>query len=267
MALPAAASSVIVSAPFIDGMGVGVGLGMTATTLPVAVVLIDPGEFSPTASDEPLHAASTIRLAPAKTVRRIESLPRRQFERHHSAAWAPLNNCLRDAPRYAGGMTLKRSFPPVVDARTRLLICGSLPGERSLAAGRYYAHPQNQFWRLLSPVAQADLQALEYDARLAALLAARIGLWDVVASATRTGSGDAAIRDHAPNALPALAATLPGLRAIAFNGGAAGKIGMRQMNDAGADFALIALPSSSPLHTVGLAAKQPAWAALARYLR
>ena len=26
-------------------------------------------------------------------------------------------------------MTLKRSFPPVVDANTRLLICGSLPGE------------------------------------------------------------------------------------------------------------------------------------------
>ena len=131
-------------------------------------------------------------------------------------------------------MTVKRSFPPVVDARTRLLICGSLPGDRSLAARRYYAHPQNQFWRLLSPVAGVDLPARDYDARLAALLAARIGLWDVVASATRAGSSDAAIRDHAVNDLPALAATLPNLRAIAFNGGTAAKIGMRQMKEAGA---------------------------------
>jgi hypoxanthine-DNA glycosylase len=164
-------------------------------------------------------------------------------------------------------MTLKRSFAPVVDARTRLLICGSLPGDRSLAAARYYAHPQNQFWRLLSPAAGADLSALEYDARLAALLEARIGLWDVVASATRLGSTDAAIRDHRANDLPALVATLPELRAIAFNGGAAAKIGLRQMADASAAYVLIALPSSSPLHTVGQATKQPAWARLAGVLQ
>jgi hypoxanthine-DNA glycosylase len=158
-------------------------------------------------------------------------------------------------------MTLKRSFLPVVDARTRLLICGSLPGDRSLAAARYYAHPQNQFWRLLSPVAGVDLTALDYDRRLAALLEARIGLWDVVASATRQGSSDAAIRNHAANDLPSLAATLPNLHAIAFNGGTAYRLGVRQM--AGADrYALIALPSSSPLHTVGIAAKQAAWTAL-----
>lgn len=164
-------------------------------------------------------------------------------------------------------MTLKRSFAPVVDTRTRLLICGSLPGDRSLAAGRYYAHPQNQFWRLLSPVAGVDLPALDYDARLAALLAARIGLWDVVASATRPGSNDAAIRDHAANDLPALAATLPDLRAIAFNGGTAAAIGIRQMKAAGAGLQLIALPSSSPLHTVGVAAKQAEWSACREWLR
>lgn len=163
-------------------------------------------------------------------------------------------------------MTLKRSFPPVVDARTRLLICGSLPGDRSLAAQRYYAHPQNQFWRLLTPVVGQDLAALGYDDRLAALLDAHIGLWDVVASATRPGSSDAAIRDPAPNDLEQLAATLPDLRAIAFNGGTAQRIGMRAMDRHAARYALVALPSSSPLHTIGIAAKQAAWAALRDYL-
>lgn len=159
---------------------------------------------------------------------------------------------------------VKQSFPPVVDAGTRLLICGSLPGDASLAAARYYAHPQNQFWRLLSPAVGADLAALEYDARLAALLAAGIGLWDVVAAADRAGSTDAAIRDHRPNDLPALIATLPHLRAVAFNGATAHRLGRRLLADT--DLPLLALPSSSPLHTIGVAAKQPAWSALSRYL-
>jgi len=146
------------------------------------------------------------------------------------------------------------------------LICGSLPGDRSLAAQRYYAHPQNQFWRLLSPVVESDLAALDYEDRLAALLDAHIGLWDVVATATRAGSSDAAIRDHAPNDLEQLAAKLPQLRAIAFNGGTAHKIGLRLMEDQVQRYDLVALPSSSPLHTIGIAAKQGAWAALRAYL-
>lgn len=157
-------------------------------------------------------------------------------------------------------MTVKRSFSPVVNAETRLLICGSLPGDASLAAARYYAHPQNQFWRLLSPVVGCDLDPLPYDDRLAALLAAGIGLWDVVASAQRTGSSDAAIRGLSTNDLPTLVAGLPNLRAVAFNGGTALRHGRRLL--AATDIAILALPSSSPLHTIGIAAKQEAWTSL-----
>ncbi|MES2337234.1 MAG: DNA-deoxyinosine glycosylase [Pseudomonadota bacterium] len=159
-------------------------------------------------------------------------------------------------------MPRKSSFAPVVDDRTRLLICGSLPGDRSLATERYYAHPQNQFWRLLSPVVGCDLHALDYDARLAALRAAGIGLWDVIASAMRAGSTDAAIRDRTGNDIAALAQGLPALRAVAFNGGTALTLGRRQMGALAGRYAIVALPSSSPLHTVGLAAKQPAWLGL-----
>ncbi|MES2441862.1 MAG: DNA-deoxyinosine glycosylase [Pseudomonadota bacterium] len=160
----------------------------------------------------------------------------------------------------------KHSFPPVIDSRVRLLVLGSLPGERSLAARQYYAHPQNQFWQLISPAAGRDLTALGYDDRLAALLDAHIGLWDVVASAHRAGSTDAAIREPEPHDIAALAATLPDLRAIAFNGGTALRHGLRQLGPNVAKIATIALPSSSPLHTVGLAAKLPAWKELSSYL-
>ena len=65
----------------------------------------------------------------------------------------------------AGGR--KASFPPVVDARTRVLLLGSLPGEVSLAKVQYYAHPQNQFWRLIGTVVGQPLAPLAYHERLA----------------------------------------------------------------------------------------------------
>jgi len=160
----------------------------------------------------------------------------------------------------------KHSFPPVVDARVRLLVLGSLPGERSLAERRYYAHPQNQFWRLISPAAGQELAPRPYDERLEALLSAHIGLWDVVASATRPGSTDAAMRDIEGHDIAALAATLPDLRAIAFNGGTALRHGLKQLGTAANRYAIVALPSSSPLHTIGFEAKLPAWTALANWL-
>ena len=160
----------------------------------------------------------------------------------------------------------KTSFPPVIDANVRLLVLGSLPGERSLAERRYYAHPQNQFWQLISPAAGRDLTALDYEARLAALLDAHIGLWDVVASARRQGSTDAAIHDVEAHDIAALATTLPRLRAIAFNGATALRHGLKQLRQSPPQFATISLPSSSPLHTVGAAAKLPEWRKLSSYL-
>ncbi|MFC3228178.1 DNA-deoxyinosine glycosylase [Marinibaculum pumilum] len=163
-------------------------------------------------------------------------------------------------------MTRKSSFPPVADDRTRLVVLGSLPGDASLRAGRYYAHPQNQFWRLMGAVLETELQALDYPDRLAALLARGVGLWDVAASARREGSSDAAIRDLQGNDIAALPDRLPALRTLAFNGGTAHRHGMRQLGPAADRLAAIALPSSSPLHTVGLAAKLPAWLALRAWL-
>lgn len=165
-------------------------------------------------------------------------------------------------------MPLKHSFPPVADDDARVLVLGSLPGDRSLAAQRYYAHPQNQFWQLMSPVVGHDLVVLAYDDRLATLRASGVALWDVVGSARRAGSSDAAIVDIAGNDIAGLAARLPWLRAIAFNGGTALKQGLKLLGgkaDTGGP-AIVALPSSSPLHTIGLAAKQPAWDQLAAFL-
>lgn len=162
-------------------------------------------------------------------------------------------------------MDRKASFPPVVAPDTRVLVLGSLPGERSLAAGHYYAHPQNRFWHLIGKVIGADLRPLDYEARLEALLAAKVGLWDTVASARRIGSLDTAIREAEPNPLADLAVSLPGLRAVGFNGKASARIGMPQLAHTG--LALIPLPSSSPANaSIPLAEKEKLWARLADFL-
>lgn len=148
-------------------------------------------------------------------------------------------------------------FPPVVTPQTRLLILGSLPGAASLAAGHYYANPRNQFWALLETVIEQPLVELGYDARLDTLRAAGIGLWDTVAAASRPGSLDADIRLHAASDMPALAATLPELRAIAFNGGTAARIARREIG--ATELALIDLPSSSPAYTLAFSRKAEAW--------
>ena len=160
---------------------------------------------------------------------------------------------------------LHSCFPPVANARTRLVVLGSLPGIASLAAGRYYAHPRNQFWPLIGAAIGRELAPISYEARLEALLDAGVGLWDTVAAATRRGSLDADIRLRAASDLPGLVGTLPELRVIAFNGGTSARIGRRELAGT-TGFALVDLPSSSPAYTLPFAAKRETWLQLHAYL-
>jgi hypoxanthine-DNA glycosylase len=156
----------------------------------------------------------------------------------------------------------KRSFPPVVDRNVRLLILGSLPGEISLAHSKYYAHPLNQFWLLMSEVIDTDLTALPYAERLRALLKNKIGLWDVVAEAHREGSLDSNIRNHAHNDLVGLIDQLPHLTTIAFNGGTATRLGLKALKEHAAKYRVVTMPSSSPAYTRPYAEKSAAWKTL-----
>lgn len=161
---------------------------------------------------------------------------------------------------------MQHCFAPVTRSDTRILVLGSLPGVRSLEERRYYANPQNQFWRLMSAVIGRDLVPLTYDERLAALLDAGVGLWDTVAAATREGSLDASIQLHKASDLAAIIATLPALRVLGFNGKTSAKIGRGQLG-APAGLALVDLPSSSSAHAaMRFEQKRDIWLQLAAYL-
>jgi hypoxanthine-DNA glycosylase len=150
---------------------------------------------------------------------------------------------------------------PVGSPDATLLILGSLPGEVSLRTQRYYAHPQNQFWRLLGMAIGEDLGSLDYDRRLERLAARRIALWDVIGEAHRRGSLDGAIRGATSNELAGFAATHLELKAIAFNGKTAARLGRPALKGA-STITLIDLPSSSPAYTLAIAEKAKLWGQL-----
>lgn len=120
--------------------------------------------------------------------------------------------------RHSKASSLLCGLAPVVDARTRVLILGSFPGAASLAAQQYYAHPQNQFWRLLGALLSEPLPELDYRLRLERVLAHGLGIWDVLAACRRTGSLDSAITDARPNDFAGLLARYPELQLACFNG-------------------------------------------------
>lgn len=156
----------------------------------------------------------------------------------------------------------KRCFDPVVDARTRLLVLGSLPGEQSLVLQEYYGNRQNQFWFLMSEVIEVELVPLDYSARLNALLAHGIGLWDVVAEAHRSGSLDSHIRERSDNDLCGFLLRHPNIEALAFNGRTAAKLGIKALGAKASCYQIADLPSSSPAYTLPYAEKLMRWRAL-----
>ena len=164
-------------------------------------------------------------------------------------------------------MPVKLGLPPIARSDARLFILGSLPGDASLAAQRYYAHPTNQFWRLLGQAIGEELQPLGYEDRLERLGARRIGLWDVIASASRRGSLDQAIRDAEHNRIEHLLHDFADLRAVAFNGSTASAIGRKLIEEPPHRLRLIDLPSSSAANTTPFADKARRWAALGEILR
>ncbi len=160
------------------------------------------------------------------------------------------------------------AFPPLVGEAPRLLILGSLPGVRSLAAGEYYAHPRNAFWPIMGTLFGAHPE-LPYALRTVTLTAAGVAVWDVLAQARRPGSADADIElDSARvNPFAEFLTRNPGIRCVAFNGTAAAVLYRRrvlpQLVPALAQIPQRLLPSTSPAHaSLSLAAKLRRWRAL-----
>ncbi|MBL9077411.1 MAG: DNA-deoxyinosine glycosylase [Planctomycetes bacterium] len=150
-------------------------------------------------------------------------------------------------------MPFVSGFPPVARRDARVLIVGSMPGERSLAAGRYYAHPANAFWPIAAAFCGVAADAA-YAVRTRALRAHRIALWDVLQRCERDGSLDAAIvrQGAVPNDFGRFFARHPDVATVLCNGATAHAWFRRHGEPALAALqrraTVVRLPSTSPAH-------------------
>ena len=163
----------------------------------------------------------------------------------------------------AGGPARQRGLPPVVDARTRVLVLGSFPGVASLAARQYYAHPRNHFWPIMAAILDEPLNELPYAKRLECMRARGVGLWDIIVACRRPGSSDAAIRDAKRGEVQRIERAASGLAVVCFNGNTAASA-EPDWRDAG--YATLRLPSTSPAYTRPLSEKLVRWRALEAWL-
>lgn len=149
------------------------------------------------------------------------------------------------------------SFPPVARPDARILILGSMPGQASLDANQYYAHPRNLFWRIMGELTGAGPD-IPYDKRIDILGSKQIALWDVLQSCVREGSLDTAIQEEIVNDFPGFLKSHRHITHIFFNGQKA----FQTYQKCGFEFDMIltALPSTSPAHaTLSFSDKLQAW--------
>ena len=137
---------------------------------------------------------------------------------------------------------------PSVDSRSRILVLGSMPGAASLAAQKYYAHPANRFWPLMTQLLGEKQTPSDYGAKIAMLHRHRIALWDAIDTCDREGSLDSDIRNVKANNFTSFLEKWPAIRTIGLNGGKSYAT-FAKFNKpllARPDLRILKLPSTSP---------------------
>ena len=147
-------------------------------------------------------------------------------------------------------------LPPIIEVGIETLILGSFPSPASLAARQYYAHRQNQFWRVMAALVGEPLVDVDYAEKQRCLLRHRIGVWDVYRSCVRDGALDSAIRCAEPNDFSTLASLAPRLRRVFFNGKTSARFEVA-FRERGFDTRV--LPSTSPAYTLAFSEKVRRW--------
>ena len=144
-------------------------------------------------------------------------------------------------------MTICKSFSPIINPQSKILILGSMPGVKSLEKQQYYAHPQNRFWKLIGLLCNYNnLSDLEYDNKLNILLNNKLALWDVIKSCERKGSMDSDILNESPNNFDLLLKKYPNIEKICFNGNKAYNAFKKYFPEFLLNYNHFVLPSTSP---------------------
>ncbi len=143
---------------------------------------------------------------------------------------------------------MKYSFPPLITTDSRILILGTMPGEKSLQCQQYYGNKQNHFWRILFDVFDREFSA-DYEQQKRLLKEFNLALWDVLESCERQGSLDSKIKEEIPNDLIGLLRKYPNIKNIVFSSKNAEKYFKKYFKKT-IDLEYVTLPSPSGAHAI-----------------
>lgn len=155
---------------------------------------------------------------------------------------------------------MPQCFNFLLDKNTKILIIGTMPGEASLKAGQYYAHPRNCFWRIIADSLNNGVAFSDYKAKTHFLCAHGIGLWDNLKFCYRQGSLDSQIRQEIPNDFESLLPKYPNIKVLLFNGQKSFAFFKKYHPLLLSQISYQILPSTSPANAaMSYAAKLSAW--------
>jgi hypoxanthine-DNA glycosylase len=139
---------------------------------------------------------------------------------------------------------LEHPFKPILFKDTQVLILGSFPSIKSFENNFYYAHPRNQFWKIMEAVTGYPVN--NRDQRIWLLKENKIGLWDMIKSCQRESSLDSSLENEELNDIGALLEEYPSIKKIAFTGKKAEAL--YQAHFSHLEVETCYLPSPSPAH-------------------
>ncbi|WP_373028825.1 DNA-deoxyinosine glycosylase [Sulfurovum sp.] len=111
---------------------------------------------------------------------------------------------------------LGHPFKPIVFKDTQILILGSFPSIQSFEKNFYYAHPRNQFWKILESVTSYPVN--NRDQKVWLLKECKFGLWDMVKVCSRENSLDSSLENEEVNDLDTFLEEHPSITKLAFTG-------------------------------------------------
>jgi hypoxanthine-DNA glycosylase len=111
---------------------------------------------------------------------------------------------------------LEHPFKPIVFKDTKVLIVGSFPSIKSFEKSFYYAHPSNQFWKILQSITAYPVN--NRDQKMWLLKEFNLGLWDMIKSCSRENSLDSSLEDEEVNNLEEFLQKHPNIQKVAFTG-------------------------------------------------
>ncbi|RZJ31367.1 MAG: DNA-deoxyinosine glycosylase [Flavobacterium sp.] len=140
----------------------------------------------------------------------------------------------------------KSALQPLVYNDSRILILGTMPGEKSIQLQQYYGNRGNRFWKIMFEVFDETFST-DYDVRKELLKKKKIALWNVLESCEREGSQDQKIKNEKANDFPAFFETFPNIKFVFFESKTAAKFYMRHtLYKVGVQYST--LPSTSGLN-------------------